>query len=61
MKKASYQSKFVKGTLNNMKSFGGNFVTCSDGIYMGSKMSCVYPSMETRLKHKIVHSFPLFP
>ena len=38
----------VKGTLNNMKSFGGNFVTCSDGIYMGSKMSCVYPSMQPR-------------
>ena len=36
-------------------------VTCSDGIYMGWKMSCVYPSMETRLKHKIVHNFPLFP
>ena len=40
---------------------GGNFVTCSDGIYMGSTMSCVNPSMETRLKHKIVRSFPLFP
>ena len=32
--------KCVKGTLNNMKSFGGNFGTCncSDGIYGGSKM-----------------------
>ena len=39
MKKASHSSEFVKGILNNMKSFGGNFGTCSeDRIFGGSKM-----------------------
>ena len=50
----------AKGTLNNMKSSGDNFGTRSDGIYGGSKMWRVSSNMETRLTHKIVHSYPLF-
>ena len=44
-------------TLNNMKNFGGNFGTRSDGIYGVLKMWCVYPNMETRNKRKIVHGY----
>ena len=60
MKKVNQYSESVKRTLNNIKSFGGNFRTRSDGIYEVSKMWRVYPNMETRLKRKIVHSYPLF-
>ena len=59
MKKAIHQSECVKETLNDMKSFGGNFGTRSDGIYGVSKMWRVYPNKETRLKRKLVYSYPL--
>ena len=44
MKKTSNWSECVKGTLNNMKSFGGIFGTCSDGIYGVSKCDVYIPT-----------------
>ena len=42
MKKASHLSECVKGTLSNMKSFGGNFGTCPDGNLWGvENVTCV--------------------
>ena len=44
MKKASHYSECVKGPLNCMKSFGGNFGTCSDVFYGGSKCDMYIPT-----------------
>ena len=49
MKKASHLSRCVKGTLRNIKTVVGNFVTCTVGHKGGFKMRRLCSSMETRL------------
>ena len=53
VKKASHLSRYVKGTLRNIKNVVGNFLTCTDGHKGGLKMGCLSSSTETRLGLKV--------
>ena len=50
MLKASHGSRNVHWDIVVVKSFGGNFATCSDGNYRGSKFSPMDANMEMRLE-----------
>ena len=52
--KASHWSRNVHWDIVVVKSFGGNFATCSDGNYRGLKFSPMGANMKTRLDSKIV-------
>ena len=52
--KASHWSRNVHWDIVVVKSFGGNFATCSDGNYRGLKFSPMGANMKTRLESKIV-------
>ena len=52
--KASHRSRNVLWDIVVVKSFGGNFATCSDGNYRGLKFSPMGANMKTRLESKIV-------
>ena len=56
--KASHWSRYVEGTLVNMKNVVGNFVTCTGTIHRGLKRVSYNISMETRL-HLKSSLFPL--
>ena len=56
--KASHWSRYVQGTLVNMKNVVGNIVTCTVTIHGGLKHVTYNISMETRL-HLKSSLFPL--
>ena len=56
MLKASHGSRNVHWDIVVVKSFSGNFATCSDGNYRGSKFSPMDANMETRLASKILYN-----
>ena len=57
MLKASHWSRYVEGTLVNMKNVVGNFVTHTGTIHGGLKYVSYNISMETRLYLKSISSF----
>ena len=60
MKKASHLSSCVKGTLRNIKTVVGNFVTCTDGHKGGFIIRRFNSSMDTRLDLKVPENYLSF-
>ena len=56
MLKASHWSRYVEGTLVNMKNVVGNFVTRTGTIHGGLKQVSYNISMETRLHLQCLYS-----
>ena len=56
MLKASHGSRNVHWDIVVVKSIGGNFATCSDRNYRGSKFSPMDANMETILESKILYN-----